>query len=214
MRHWTRFLLGFLSLLAMPMATWAQAPAPTPGPAPAPTPSLVEKADIESLREPGSTAKLFPQDTPAPLIPGTPDEPGVGGTVNGRRGNALLNSGQRRRSTRANDLLGDLADSDPLELRVAYRRAKTTAMARDPGLADLLRSAAAADTDVHKRAFLKEYYTRLYADVRKVNPSPEMQKHVELLGLVAQQRYDPQRRVVGGEEDLIRGGGGRRGRAR
>ncbi len=101
-------------------------------------------------------------------------------------------------------------------VRVAYRRAKTTAMARDPALPELLHQAAAARTDVQKRAYLKRYYTRLYAEVSKVDPSPEMKKHVALLSAVSQQRYDPQRRAVGGEEDIVRGGGGRgrRGRGR
>lgn len=207
MRPRSRFLLVGVPALLLPLLSWAQGPASTPVPVPATDSNGYP--DIESLREPGSSAKLFPSPSASPAA-------GAAGTganpATGRNNNALLRSGQHRRATRANDLLGDQADADPLELRVAYRRAKTVALARDPGLAELLRTAANADTDVRKRSALREYYTRLFAGVRKVDPSPEMRKHVELLGEVAQQRYDPQRRTVGGEEEIVRGG--RRGRGR
>ena len=204
MRTRFRFLLVCLTGLLLPVLVRAQDPAPTPLPTPGVYP------DIESLREPGSTAKLFPPPGASPT-PAADDGPVAG---NGRRNNPLLNHGQHRRNLRTNDMLGDLADNDPLEVRVAYRRAKTTVMARDPELAELLVHADAAGTDVQKRALLKVYYTRLFAEVCRVDRSPEMKKHVELLGQVSQQRYDPQRRAVGGEEDIVRGGGGgRRGRA-
>ena len=206
-------LLGTaVALLALSGAR-AQTPAGTPDPTAPPNSAPNEYPDIDALREPGSTAKLFPQQTPDPNTTGED-----GQTLprrNGRRGGGLPGAGQpHRRGQRLNDALVAEADADPLEVRVAYRHDKTTAMARDPGLADLLRDAAAAGTDVRKRSVLKVYYNRLFADVRKVDPSPEMRKHVDILAMVAQQRYDPQRRVVGGEEDIIRGGGGRGGRNR
>ncbi len=200
-------LVGSLALCTS-LAARAQDPVPAPGPSP--SASQGSYPDIESLREPGSSAKLFPAQTPSP----TPAIPGAEGTAQtGNRNNPLLNNNQHHRNGRTNDMLGDLADSDPLEVRVAYRRAKTVAMARDPGLAELLHEANAARTDVQKRAILKIYYTRLFDEVRKVDRSPEMKKHVDLLSQVSQQRYDPQRRAVGGEEDIVRGGGGRRQRA-
>ncbi len=203
------FVVAFALLL--PLEAWAQDPplAPEPTPVPAATPSGYP--DIDSLREPGSSAKLFPAQSPGSTVPGTVEQGGTPRT--GQQSNALLNGGQHRRAVRANDLIESLADADPLELRVAYRRAKTLAMVRDPGMAALLHQAAAAGTDVQKRAFLKQYYIRLFDGVRKADPSPEMKKHVALLSQVAEQRYDPQRRAVGGEEDIVRGGG-RRGRAR
>lgn len=204
------FPLAVAFALLIPAGAWAQDPPLAPEPTPVPAASPSGYPDIDSLREPGSSAKLFPAPSPDSTVPGTPGQGAA--PRRGRRDNALLNSGQGRRPARSNDLLGSQADADPLEVRVAYRRAKTTAMVRDPGLADLLHEAAAAGTDVQKRAFLKQYYARLFDDVRRVNPSPEMRKHVDLLALVARQRYDPQRRVVGGEEDIVRGGGGRRGR--
>ena len=204
-------ILGALTLLALP-GLWAQEPASTPEPGPAQAASQNAYPDIDSLREPGSSAKLFPEQTAA----ATPTGQGNGnGNGNGQRNNPILNHTQRRRGTRSNDVLVDQADADPLAVRVAYRRAKTVAMVRDPGLADLLLQADTVRTDVQKRAVLKVYYTRLFAGVRKVDGSPEMKKHVDLLAQVAKQRYEPQRRTVGGEEDLIRGGGGgRRGRQR
>lgn len=200
-------LFGAVAVFAMSRAP-AQDPAPTPEPGPAQAASQNAYPDIEALREPGSSAKFLPPETPAPT-PG-PGGPGAAGGT-GRR-NSGLPSGQHRRNARSNDQIGDLAAADPLAVRVAYRRAKTIVMARDPGLADLLREAAAAGTDVQKRAFLKVYYTRLFDEVRNVDRSPEMKNHVALLSQVARQRYDPQRRVVGGEEDIVRGGG--RGRRR
>ena len=202
------FLIEVVAMLAMMANVCAQdaAPAPTPLPTPGSYP------DIDALREPGSTAKLFPQEAPD-ASPGTGTE-GTGAR-SGRRSRGIPGGGQQhRRSQRASDTLLAEADADPLEVRVAYRRAKTEAMVRDPGLAALLQDADAARTDVQKRAVLKVYYTRLFDGVRKIDPSPEMKQHVDLLAHVARLRYDPQRRTVGGEEDIILGGGGRRGRAR
>ena len=182
----------------------------------APSSAPNQYPEIDQFREPGSTSKLFPAPTPPPSdeTPGV-ETPNAGPRRNGRRAGAGLGGGgQHRRGQRVNDMLLADADADPLDLRVAYRRAKTTAIARDPGLAGLLVEANRAETDVQKRAVLKVYYTRLFDGIRKADPSPEMKKHVELLAEVAQQRYDPQRRAVGGEEDIIRGGGGRRGRNR
>lgn len=211
MRIRFRFLLVGAVALLVSLVAGAQEPTPVPDPGPAQAASQGSYPDIDSLRQPGSSAKLFPAQTASPA----PAVAGQGGTAQTgrRRSNPLLNNNRPRRNTRSNDVLGDQADSDPLEVRVAYRRAKTVVMARDPGLAELLHEAADARTDVQKRALLKIYYTRLFAGVRQVDRSPEMKKHVELLGQVSQQRYDPQRRAVGGEEDIVRGGGGRRGRA-
>ena len=88
---------------------------------------------------------------------------------------------------------------------MAYRRAKTQALARDPGLVQLVRRADVADSDREKRAVLRQYYTRLFAQVRRIDPSPAMKTHVDLLSQVAAQQYAPVRRAVAGEEDLITG---------
>ena len=138
--------------------------------------------------------------------PATQGAPTGGGHRNGI-------AGGHQRNTRHHEQLVSLADIDPLAVRVAYRRAKTIAMARDPGLADLLREADAANDDVTRRAYLKEYYLKLYTSICKADPSPEVRAHVKLLRGVAEQRYDPKRREVGGDEDLVNGSGnGRRGR--
>lgn len=133
-----------------------------------------------------------------------------------RRGNSTgghHNGGGHQHNGRRHDLLVSQADMDPLAVRVAFRRAKTVALARDPRLANLLHEADTADTDVDRRVYLKEYYTRLFTSVCKVDTSPALKSHVNLLMKVAEQRYDPKRREVGGDEDLVNGGGrGRRGR--
>ena len=172
--------------------------------------------DIDSLRAPGSSLKLLPaQPTPTP-VPGAAgggvNRPGT--TQGGRRagGGAL---GRKRNSGRNRDVLVDLADADPLNVRVAYRRDKTIAMSRDPGMAELLNEAGGAKTDKEKRVYLKEYYNRLYAAVKQVDPSPEMKRHVAILTLVTESRYEPKRREVGGDEDITLGrGGGRLGGGR
>ena len=210
MRVLSRFLFVGMFIFLVAAVVSAQDPAPTPEPGPPQTASPNSYPDIDALREPGSSAKFLPSPSPSPSL----GVPGQGpATAGGGRNNAPLENGQHHRNGRANDLLVDQADSDPLEVRVAYRRAKTIVMARDPELAALQREANAAATDVQKRAVLKTYYTRLFAEIRKVDRSPAMKSHVDLLSLVSQQRYDPQRRAVGGEEDIVRGGGGRRGRA-
>lgn len=187
-----------------------------PRPAPTPTDAPTDGPSIESLREPGSTAKLFPDQpvaTPASGTPGT--APGVArGAGRGANGQGGL-LGRKRNSGRQRDVLVDQADQDPLLVRVAFRRAKTLAMVRDPGMATLLQKADAAGTDPEKRAFLKLYYTRLYDGIGKIDRSPEMKKHLDTLRQVAQSRYDPRRRDVGGDEDIVLGrGGGRRGGGR
>ena len=205
------WMLGFGAVKAQdPREIQQQArPAPTPADAPGDGPS------IESLREPGSTSKLFPDQPAATPTPGTPGvAPGAGGTGRGtnRQGGLL---GRKRNSGRQRDVLVDQADTDPLLVRVAFRRAKTTAMARDPAMATLLQRADAAGTDPEKRAILKVYYTRLYDSIGKIDRSPEMKKHLDTLRQVALARYDPRRRDVGGDEDIVLGrGGGRRGGGR
>ncbi len=186
-------LLGsIIAVCALLPCADAQDAAPTP--ATDANPTAAEAADLF----PSSGA----QATPAP----TTGRRAGGGRRNG--------GGGGRRNNRRHDMLVSQADADPLQLRVAFRRAQTTAMARDPDLAVLIRQAAAAGTDVEKRVYLKEYYTRLFNSVRKIDPSPEMKAHVILLTQVAEQRYDPKRREVGGDEDLVNGrGSGRRGRA-
>ena len=195
---------GYPDIESLPKA----APESTPGGYP----------DIESLRKPGSSAALFPaQPVPTPLPgtqPGAPGRNRLGTTLGGNRaGGGIL--GRKRNSGRQHDVLVDQADADPLQVRVAFRHAKTIAMANDSGMADLLRQADAAGTDVEKREYLKQYYTRLYAGIEKADSTPEMKKHVDILKMVTTSRYDPRRRDVGGDEDITLGrGGGRRGGGR
>lgn len=131
---------------------------------------------------------LFPAASPAG--PTTP------------RSRAARGAKGRRKSRYATDAAVSQASADPLAVRVAYRKAKTMAMVREPGLRELLLQADAAPTDDEKRAFLKVYYTKLYATIRKIDPSPAMKSHVDLLSSASQQRYDPKRRAVDGEDDL------------
>lgn len=150
-----------------------------------------------------NAATLFPNGgvTPAPELEENRQAAGKR-QATGKRGKG----GKGGRKT---DVLATRAATDPLEVRIAFRKAKTEAMLRNPQIAILEREADVASTDDEKRAYLRSYYTQLYAAVRKIDPSPAMASHVQLLNAVAEQRYDPKRRTVGGDEDLVRG---RRGR--
>jgi hypothetical protein len=171
-----------------------------PSPGVAPEPPAAPSSD---------NAALFPSgDTQ------TPSQTATGTSGGGRNGPGGGRGGRRNRSGDSRNAAIQQADSAPLEVRVAFRRAKTAAMLRDPGLADLLVQAGGARTDENKRAYLRTYYIRLYALVRKVDPSPAMRDYVKLLSQVSEQRYDPKRRAVNGDDDDLVGGGGRGGRHR
>ena len=176
-------------------------------------------AQEPGMKNPGSTTTEAPfQNTETPpgptgdgdLFPST--GPAAGQPLPpGRRRPSRLLGNKNQRNARANDLISSEADADPLEVRVAYRRAKTQAMLQDPGLADLLNRAAAAPTDQIKREWLRQYYAELFTQVHKIDPSPALAAHVALLKVLARQRYDPQRRTLAGEENLLNGRGrGRR----
>lgn len=173
----------------------------------------VQAQDTSSTEEdstPGTGGAASPTD----LFPGG-SQPSNGARGGASTGGHRNGGGGHARNGRRHDLLVSQADSDPLAVRVAYRRAKTVALAREPALSELLQEADAAGTDVERRRYLKEYYNRLFATVCKVDTSPAMKAHVDLLTKVAEQRYDPKRREVGGEEDLVNGGGrGRRSQGR
>jgi hypothetical protein len=168
-----------------------EAPAPT---APAPTPG---------------TAALFPEaGATTEVVPPLPRA----GRGNGQRRNGGRGKRANAAGIYATEAAGRRADADPLEVRVAFRRAKTQAMARDPGLRELLIQADEAPTDDIKREHLRAYYTRLYASVCKIDRSPALKAHVALLAKVSEQRYDPKRFAISGEDDLVGGRGGGRNR--
>jgi hypothetical protein len=146
-----------------------------------------------------NSGNLFPEN--GATATGQPGQP----ILHGRPRASRLLGTKNKRNARPGDLLSSEADADPLDVRIAFRRAKTQAMVQDPGLADLLHNAAMAPNDKAKRDWLRQYYTRLYAEVRKIDPSPTLASHVTLLALIARQRYDPQRRMLAGEEDLVNG---------
>ena len=78
-------------------------------------------------------------------------------------------------------------------------------MERNPGLAKLVVEADAASTDVEKRRFLRIYYGQLYVAMGKIDSSPAMKSHLDALKKFTEQRYNPQRRAVAGEEDIVSG---------
>jgi hypothetical protein len=192
-------LLAFLGLGTAGPALRAQEPNPPAATTPTPAP------DQDQSTEPGAATlggNLFPGSGPSL---GPDQQP-----LHNRPRPSRLLGNKSQRNARATDLISAAADADPLDVRIAYRRAKTLAMAQDPGLADLLRRAAAAPTDKAKREWLHQYYDRLFAAVRKIDPSPALKAHVRLLVIIARQRYAPQRRMIAGEEDLVNGSRGRR----
>lgn len=181
----TLFVLATVALAALVGAARAQE-APPADAAPAPVT--------------GAPAALFPEAGPA-ARPEPPARSRGGGRKAGKRG--------RRHSQFATDAAVSQANGDPLEVRIAFRKDKTLALAREPGLRDLLLQADAARTDDEKRGYLKIYYTKLYETIRQIDPSPEMKAHVALLAQASEQEYDPKRRSVSGEDDLA--GVGRNG---
>ncbi len=185
------FTVGFPDAKAQEDAIPAASPAPAPAANEPPPYSL----DLPDLHPPTGETGLFPSGT-RPNPPATTSR----GPTRNRRNSLTTGTKQRGRSL---DRTMQKADSDPLAVRIAYRRDKTVALARDPELGELLRRADGSGSDAQKRAFLHEYYTRLFASVRRLDSSPGMQAHLALLAQVAEQRYDPKRRVVAGEEDLL-----------
>ncbi len=190
------FVMGLSCVIAQQETS---APPPS-APQAAPTPAAPEpppySLDLPDLHPQGNGTGLFPngsrQNPPA----------STAGRSGGKRRGSLA-TGSKQRGGRSIDRTLQKADTDPLAVRVAYRRDKTVALARDPELTVLLQRADAAGTDVQKRRDLREYYTRLFASIRRLDSSPEMKEHLTLLAQVAEQRYDPKRRAVAGEEDLL-----------
>ena len=154
--------------------------------------------DLPDLPPASNGTGLFP-DGPRQNPPANPP------TGSGRNQRSKLNTGGSKARGRSRDRTLQRADNDPLDIRIAYRRDKTQALARDPELNALGRRADAAATDTEKRRLLREYYARLFASIRRADSSPAMRAHVDLLSQVAAQRYDPKRRAVAGEEDLLNG---------
>lgn len=205
--RWCAIYLLVVGGLSVGMASAQEEPAAAT-PAPPPTQSQSGYPDI---RRQAADPSLFPDPDEAARTTVRRSTPGTGGGGGGRRagGREARGAGSARAGNQA---LG-AADADPLALRVAYRRAKTVAQARNPELGLLLRQADTAETDPEKRRLLRVYYTQLFAAVCRVDASPAMKSHVDSLRRVAEQRYDPKRRNMAGDEDLLRGGGrGGRGR--
>ncbi len=178
--------------------------AATPPPAPAAPPP------------PSGEDGLFPApDTTRPAPPPVTDAGELRGTgVGNRRGKRTSSRGGGRalgegRQRGANPLLATAA-ADPVEVRIAYRRAETEAK-RDPVFNELLRQADLAHDDEERRALLRRYYTDLFERVRRLNRSPALAAHVAVLSRAAELRYAPKRRVGGvDEQEASRARGGRR----
>ena len=185
--------LGVLALSA-PVATQAQEARPEPS-------TTQSQSGYPDVRKEAADPTLFPDpdkiasDKVHPITGDDATNAGLSRKGQGKRGGLGRVTSQT---------LGQ-ADTDPLPVRVAFRRAKTLAMERDPNLGTLLRRADQAATDVEKRQYLHAYYLQLFAEVRKIDPSPAMKSHVDSLKASTEQRYDPKRRAVSGEEDLING---------
>lgn len=192
-------------------------------------PALLAVAFLDVSLAPGSSAQSPPAGSQPPAVPtATPFPPAPppvglppGGSLfpgagsrppppptgqvertpapgGGRRGSS---GGQRsggRRGRGENQSLVRAGES-PLQTKVAFRRAKTEVL-RDPVFAELLRRADAAPTDEDKRAFLRQYYVDLFARVRRLDPSPAMAAHTNLLARAAEARYAPTRQA-GGEDE-------------
>jgi hypothetical protein len=104
-----------------------------------------------------------------------------------------------RRDRFAVPALGQAAE-DPLDVRIAFRRAKTIALL-DPRFAELLRQADLARGDDERREHLRIYYQELFTRIRQLDGSPALAAHIDILSRAAAQRYAPQR-VIGGASEL------------
>ena len=186
------WLLGALALVAPVLR--AQEPGPTPS-------TTQSQSGYPDVRREAADPTLFPDPDKAASEKVRPLALDNGITAGMTNKGAAKRGGLGRTNSQS---LGQ-ADTDPLPVRVAYRRAKTLAMERDPGLGVLLRQADLARTDAEKRQYLQTYYHRLFAEVRKIDPSPAMKSHLDSLQISTGQRYDPKRRAVANEEDLING---------
>lgn len=176
----------------------AAAPAQQAPPAPA-----AEPAPFNSAPAPGADT-LFPApNTTRPAPPPVADEVELRtATPGGRRVKKSGGAGDRmigqRRQPAANPNLVTAA-ADPVEVRIAYRRAETEAR-RDPVFRDLQIRADLAHDDEDRRAILRRYYTQLFDRVRRLNRSPALAAHVATLSRAAELRYAPKRRAGGLDE--------------
>ena len=195
-KAWLLPLIGSWLILGLPLARAQQPDASPAPPAAEPPPYSLDLPDLP----PANGAGLFPSGSRP-----TPSPDATGNNSSGRGNTRSKFFTGSRTHGRALDRTLQKADSDSLDVRVAYRRAKTQALARDPGLIEWMHRADAARSDEEKHACLREYYTRLFAEVRRIDASPAMKAHVDLLSQVAAQQYAPNRRVVAGEEDLLNG---------
>lgn len=204
--HRARFLPVPISLL---LAVLAAGSVPTPGPAQtvSPAPGVPGAPYSPAVPPPPpDDAGLFPSPNAGrPAPPASPDpgelrQSSAAGGQRGKRANSRRSGGPggERRRRDANPTL-TAAAGDPVEIRIAYRRAETEAK-RDPAFGDLLRRADESHDDEERRALLRSYYTGLFAQVRRIDRSPALAAHVAVLSRAAEQRYAPRRRAGGADE--------------
>ena len=143
-------LLAFFLGTAVAVSLRAQEPAlpsPTPSapsaPAGSPTPAPMTLTPLTP-----ETPPLETQPVPGPMIPPLPPEPQIP---------------QPRKST-------TVTSEQDLKLRIRFREAKTLAL-KDLGVQEQWARSRAATTDPQKREALREYYTRLYARMLKIDGS-------------------------------------------
>lgn len=185
-----------------------QTPIPTPAP-PAPVTPYTSPAP------PPAEGGLFPSPGAArPAPPPVPDNQDLRRVKkeNARRarrggtGAGPFGGGSKRQAVNPALLT---AAADPVEIRIAYRRAETEAK-RDPRFVDLLRRADLARDDEERRALLRRYYTELYVRVRQLDHSPNLAAHLAVLSRAAEQRYAPKHKAGGVDENELGRIGGKK----
>jgi hypothetical protein len=134
---------------AKPASAAPSAPAPrlpVPGP----------KADPALDLMPAQPGQLLPPATEAtPLIPEAPES------------TAKPGAGKDKKEKQSKT---EIAEQEQLAL-IHLRDAKTLALVSDPTFGTEFHEANARHTDLEKRQALKKYYQRLYARIRKIDPS-------------------------------------------
>jgi len=148
-----RPFLPLLAAAALPV--YAQEPA-----APEPTPAPEAAAQAPAAE---------PAPAEAPLLDPLPAEPG---TMEAEPLAPLPSAGLELPRLRAPSEPPTEAEVpvDTIEDRVKFRKARTKALA-DPKVIAARENAQNAATDAEQRAALKEYYTLLFARIRKIDPT-------------------------------------------
>lgn len=164
---------------AAPAASELGAPAAPAASAPAaPAPST--KADPALDLMPAQPGQLRPPPATDPALPLIPQAP--------ESAPKKRSDGDKPKKSKT-----EAAEEEQTAL-IRLREAKTRALTSDPTFIKEFHDANARHTDLEKREALKKYYQRLYARIRKIDPTTKklaMEREQEALSRLVQRRIAP-----------------------